>query len=50
MNQEKAIQILIEVALHAQSKGVLSLDDAVVVKEAIEHLVPKQEQTESSES
>jgi hypothetical protein len=50
MNQEKAIQILIEVALHSQSKGILTLDDAVVVKEAIEYLVPKQEQAEPSES
>lgn len=36
MEQNKAIQILVEVALVAQAKGVLSLDDAVLVKEAID--------------
>lgn len=36
MEQNKAIQILVEVALVAQAKGVLSLEDAVVVKEAID--------------
>jgi len=43
MEQEKAIQILGEVALVAQSKGVLSLDDAVIVKEAIDTFKPKQD-------
>ena len=36
MEQSKAIQILVEVALVAQAKGVLSLDDVVLVKEAID--------------
>lgn len=36
MDQNKAIQILVEVALVAQAKGVLSLEDAVLVKEAID--------------
>jgi hypothetical protein len=36
MDQNKAIQVLVEVALVAQAKGVLSLEDAVVVKEAID--------------
>lgn len=46
MDQNKAIQILVEVALVAQAKGMtvkdgqlfnlLSLDDAVLVKEAID--------------
>lgn len=36
MEQNKAIQILVEVALVAQAKGVLSLEDAVIVKEAID--------------
>lgn len=35
MNQDQAIQILTNVALLAQSKGILSLDDAAVVREAI---------------
>lgn len=36
MEQNKAIQVLVEVALVAQAKGILSLEDAVVVKEAID--------------
>ena len=48
MNQEKAIQILIQGCLVAQSKGAFTLDDAVLVKEAIEFLAPKKE--EQSES
>jgi hypothetical protein len=36
MEQEKALKVLLEVALVAQSKGILSLDDAVVVKEAFD--------------
>ena len=44
MEQNKAIQILIEVALVAQSKGVLTLDDAVIVKDAIETFRPKEEE------
>ena len=36
MEQNKAIQILVEVALVAQFKGALSLEDAVLVKEAID--------------
>ncbi len=34
--QEQSLDILIQVALLAQSKGILSLEDAVVVKQAIE--------------
>lgn len=44
MNQEKAIQVLIQGCLVGQSKGAFTLDDAVIVKEAIEHFVPKSEQ------
>jgi len=50
MNQEKAINVLIQGCLLAQSKGVFTLEDAVIVKEAIEHLVPKQEEVETTES
>jgi hypothetical protein len=39
MEQEKALKVLLEVALVAQSKGILSLDDAVVVKEAFDVIV-----------
>ena len=44
MNQEKAIQVLIQGCLVAQSKGAFTLDDAVLVKEAIEHFAPKKEE------
>jgi hypothetical protein len=43
MDQNKALEILINVAVAAQAKGVLSLDDAVVVKQAIEVFIPKKE-------
>jgi len=39
MEQEKALKVLLEVALVAQAKGILSLDDAVVVKEAFDVIV-----------
>jgi hypothetical protein len=44
MEKEKAFQILLEVALVAQAKGVLTLDDAVIVKQAVDvvkELIPK---------
>ena len=40
MTQEEAIKILIQVALVAQSKGLLSLEDSVVVKQAVDLLKP----------
>lgn len=43
MKQEDAIKVLIQVALLAQSKGVLALADAVIVKSAIDILSPKEE-------
>jgi hypothetical protein len=43
MDTKKAIDILIQVALLAQSKGALALGDAVVVKQAIDILQVKQE-------
>ena len=43
MKQEDAIKVLIQVALLAQSKGVLALNDAVIVKSAIDLLSPKEE-------
>jgi hypothetical protein len=39
MEQEKALKVLLEVALVAQAKGILSLDDAVVVKQAFDVIV-----------
>lgn len=44
MTQEEAIKILIQVANVAQSKGALSLEDAVVVKQAIDTFIQKPEQ------
>lgn len=44
MEKEKAIEVLIQVANLAQSRGVLSLQDAVVVAQAIEMLTPKQDE------
>lgn len=43
MEQNKALEVLIQVSLLAQSKGVLSLDEAVIVKEAIEAFKPVEE-------
>ena len=40
MNEEQAIKVLIQVAELAQSKGVLSLNGAVVVAQAITILSP----------
>lgn len=45
MNQNQALEILIKVALAAQSKGVLTLEDAVVVKQAIDLFVPANQAT-----
>lgn len=36
MEKKEALKILVEVALVAQARGVLSLDDAVLVKSAID--------------
>lgn len=50
MDQNKALEILINVAVAAQAKGVLSLDDAVVVKQAIEVFIPKEEAEKEAET
>ena len=42
MENEKAIEVLIQCAQLAQKGGLLSLSDAVVVAQAIETLTPKQ--------
>lgn len=44
MDEQKAVDVLIQVAELAQSRGVLSLDDAVLVRQAITVLTPKEEQ------
>lgn len=50
MDQNKAIEILVQVAFLAQSKGVLTLDEATVVKQAIDVFVKKEETTEEKEN
>ena len=44
MEKEKAIEVLIQVANLAQKGGLLTLQDAVVVAQAIEMLTPKQDE------
>lgn len=47
---ENAIKILIEVANLAQAKGILSLNDAVIVAQAIAELQPKEEVSDELQS
>lgn len=49
MKNEQAIDILIQVAHLAQKAGVLSLQDAVAVAQAITTLQPKEEVKDSAE-
>ena len=44
MEQQQAIQILVQVAHLAQKGGLLQLQDAVMVAKAIEILTPKEEE------
>lgn len=46
MEQQQAIQILVQVANLAQKGGLLQLQDAVMVAKAIETLTPKEENEE----
>lgn len=48
MTQEQAIQILIQGCVAAQSKGVFSLEDAVVVKQAVDQFIKKEESKEEA--
>jgi hypothetical protein len=53
MKNSEAIKILMQVAIAAQAKGVLNLDEAVLVKESIDSLkdlVEKLEQEEKEEA
>jgi len=43
---EDAIKVLVQVAKLAQSKGLFSLEDAVVVLQAIEVVTPKEKEDE----
>jgi len=42
VTQQESINVLIQVALLAQSKGLLTLDEAVIVAKAVEELNKKE--------
>lgn len=46
MNQEQALQVLIQAAQLAQSKGAYSLQEAGIVATAIESFTKKEEEKE----
>lgn len=50
MTQEEALNILVQVALKAQSVGALKLEESVLVKEAIDTFTPKKEEEEKPKS
>lgn len=41
LNQQQALQILVDAAKIAQSKGIFTLDDAELVNKAIKAFLPK---------
>ena len=47
MNQAQAVNVLIQAARIAQSKGAFTLDDAALVAQAIKIFVPNEESTDS---
>ena len=49
MKNSEAIKILMQVAVAAQSKGILNLDEAVVVKQSIDSLKGLIEKLEQEE-
>jgi len=49
MKNSEAIKILMQVAIAAQAKGVLNLDEAVVVKQSIDSLKELIEKLEQEE-
>jgi hypothetical protein len=49
MTENEALNILVQVALKAQSVGALKLEESVLVKEAIDTFTPKQEKAESED-
>jgi hypothetical protein len=46
MTENEALNILVQVALKAQSVGALKLEESVLVKEAIDTFTPKEQFTE----
>jgi len=49
MTQEEALKVLIDLAGLAQSKGILTLQDAVIVAQAVECFSVKQEEVNNIE-
>jgi hypothetical protein len=49
MKNSEAIKVLMQVAIVAQAKGILNLDEAVVVKESIDSLKELVETLETEE-
>jgi hypothetical protein len=49
MTENEALNILVQVALKAQSVGALKLEESVLVKEAIDTFTPKQEEIANDE-
>lgn len=50
MEEQKAIEILIQVANLAQVKGILSLQEAEIVLTAVRVLIPKQKENGKEET
>ena len=50
MTENEALNILVQVALKAQSVGALKLEESVLVKEAIDTFTPKQEEVASDDT
>lgn len=50
MNQEQAISVLLQVARVAQKNGILLLEEAEVVSQAVKLLTPKQEEVALQET
>lgn len=46
MDQNEALKVLVQAALKAQGSGILSLDEAVLVKNAIDAFKQEEEKTE----
>jgi hypothetical protein len=49
MTENEALNILVQVALKAQSVGALKLEESVLVKEAIDTFTPKEEATQEAD-
>lgn len=50
MNNEQAISVLLQVAELAQSRGILKLNEANIVFQAVSVLAPKEEQPQPEQT